>query len=184
MRDMHPPRPTGIDAISAACVRSPRTSRSLSVMPSIDVARLPPTDSRRCDRLWRAGPPWVRRNENTRAGLAGVSSPAPAAVSFVVSFAEIRERPLSPVAYGHPRSRTAAAGRERHGAHLESALGATPREFESRILRYAHLGQYEAAPEAASLGVLTPVSILVSFGCPRSAVSTTGVSAGCRPASG
>jgi hypothetical protein len=73
------------------------------------------------------------------AGLAGASPPVPAAVSFVVSFAEIRERPLKPTGHGHPRSRTVPASHERWGAHLESVLGATPREFESRILRCADL---------------------------------------------
>jgi hypothetical protein len=70
------------------------------------------------------------------AGLAGVSPPALAAVSFVVSFAEIRERPLRPTGHGHPRSRTGTACGERWGAQLESVLGATPQEFESPILRH------------------------------------------------
>src|SRR5262245_54584377 len=89
----------------------------------------------RCGWLWRAGSPRVTRSKSLRAGLAGVSPPAPAAVSFVVSFAEIRDRPLRPTGHGHPRSRTDTAWHERWGALLESVLGATPQEFESPILR-------------------------------------------------
>jgi hypothetical protein len=96
----------------------------------------------RCDRLWRAGSPRVRRSKSSPARLAGVSPPAPAAVSFVVSFAEIRERPLRPSGHGHPRSRTGTACRERWGAHLESVLSASPRGFESRILRRANLQEH------------------------------------------
>ncbi len=44
----------------------------------------------------------------------------------------------------HPRrSRTSAATGERRSALLESVLGATPREFESRILRHADLRRCE-----------------------------------------
>src|SRR5262249_34071608 len=85
----------------------------------------------RCGWLWRAGSPRVMRSKSPRAGLAGVSPPAPAAVSF----AEIRDRPLRPTGHGHPRSRTDTAWHERWGALLESVLGATPQEFESPILR-------------------------------------------------
>src|SRR5215831_1854058 len=95
-----------------------------------------------CGWLWRAGSPRVRRSKSPRAGLAGVNPPAPAAVSFVVSFAEIRERPLRPTGHGHPRSRTVPACHERWGAHLESVLGATPQEFESPILRHAGLQEH------------------------------------------
>jgi hypothetical protein len=62
--------------------------------------------------------------------------PLSASVSFVVSFAGIRESSLRTTGHGHPRSRTGTACHERWGAHLESVLGAIPREFESRILRY------------------------------------------------
>src|SRR5262245_66146846 len=92
--------------------------------------------------LWGAGSPRVMRSKSPRAGLAGVSPPAPAAVSFVVSFAEIRDRPLRPTGHGHPRSRTDTAWHERWGALLESVLGATPREFESRILRHPDLHEH------------------------------------------
>ena len=41
-----------------------------------------------------------------------------------------------------PSSRTFPAEPERAGADLESMLGATPREFESRILRHADLQEH------------------------------------------
>ena len=56
-------------------------------------------------------------------------------VSNVVSFAWVRGRPPGPTSYGQARSRTGVNPGERWSALLESALGATPREFESRILR-------------------------------------------------
>ena len=56
-------------------------------------------------------------------------------VSDVVSFAWVRGRPPGPTSYGQARSRTGVNPGERWSALLESALGATPREFESRILR-------------------------------------------------
>jgi len=56
-------------------------------------------------------------------------------VSIVVSFAGVRGRPPRPIRHSQPRSRTAADAGERWSALLESVLGATPREFESRILR-------------------------------------------------
>ena len=60
-------------------------------------------------------------------------------VSNMVSFAWVRGRPPRPIRHGQPRSRTAADAGERWSALLESVLGATPREFESRILRHADL---------------------------------------------
>ena len=57
----------------------------------------------------------------------------------MVSFAWVRGRPPRPIRHGQPRSRTAADAGERWSALLESVLGATPREFESRILRHADL---------------------------------------------
>jgi hypothetical protein len=83
--------------------------------------------------------PRVRPSKVSAVELAGVSRPLSAAVSFVVSFAVIRERPLRPTGHGHPWSRTLPACREREGAHLESVLGATPQEFESPILRHGDL---------------------------------------------
>jgi hypothetical protein len=59
--------------------------------------------------------------------------------SNVVSFAWVRGRPPRPIRYGQPRSRTVPDPGERRPALLESVLGATPREFESRILRHADL---------------------------------------------
>src|SRR5262247_3819940 len=53
-------------------------------------------------------------------------------VSNVVSFAWVRGRPPRPIRYGQPRSRTVADPGGRRSALLESVLGATPREFESR----------------------------------------------------
>ena len=65
---------------------------------------------------------------------AGVSPTAQAAVSFVVSFAEIRGRPPSPTIYGRSRSRTVPAWRERWGALLESVLVPTAiRETPSAV---------------------------------------------------
>ena len=57
-------------------------------------------------------------------------------VSDVVSFAWVRGRPPGPTSYGQARSRTGVNPCERWSALLESVLGATPREFESRILRH------------------------------------------------
>jgi hypothetical protein len=96
-------------------------SSNFSITQCVAVYRhslLPPTDSMRATgfgvRARRAS--GVARTRG--AGLAGVSPPALAAVSFVVSFAEIRERPLRPTGHGHPRSRTGTACDERWGAHL------------------------------------------------------------------
>jgi hypothetical protein len=63
-------------------------------------------------------------------------------VSNVVSFAWVRRRPPGRTRYGQPRSRTVADAGERWSALLESVLGATPREFESRILRHYDLQEH------------------------------------------
>jgi hypothetical protein len=69
-------------------------------------------------------------------------------VSVLVSYTPVRDRsPRSPGSCPR-RSRTAAAGRERRSALLESVLGATPREFESRILRDAGLRRCEHGARA------------------------------------
>src|SRR5690348_13344529 len=68
----------------------------------------------------------VRRSKSLRAGLAGVSPPALAAVSFGVSFAGIRERPLRPTGHGHPSSRTVPDWREHRGATLGKHVGGNP----------------------------------------------------------
>ena len=60
-------------------------------------------------------------------------------VSNVVSFAWVRGRPPRPIRHSPPTSRTVVNPGERWAALLESVLGATPREFESRILRHADL---------------------------------------------
>ena len=57
-------------------------------------------------------------------------------VSNVVSFAWVRGCPPRPIRHGQPSSRTVADAGERWPTLLESVLGATPREFESRILRH------------------------------------------------
>src|SRR5260370_22635967 len=57
--------------------------------------------------------------------------------SNVVSFAWVRGRPPTPIRHGQPRSRTVAHPGEPSSAFLESVLAATPREFESRILRHS-----------------------------------------------
>jgi hypothetical protein len=60
-------------------------------------------------------------------------------VSNVVSFVWVRRRPPRPIRHNQLRSRTVADLGERWSALLESVLGATPREFESRILRHVGL---------------------------------------------
>ena len=80
--------------------------------------------------------PRVRPSKIPAVELARVSRPLSVAVSLVVSFAPVRRSSDLPTAHLDPRSRTVPACRERWGAHLESVLGATPREFESRILHH------------------------------------------------
>ena len=60
-----------------------------------------------------------------------------ALVSFVVSFSYVRRRSARTTEDGQPRSRTLLNRGEPRRADLESVLGASPREFESRILRHA-----------------------------------------------
>jgi hypothetical protein len=57
------------------------------------------------------------------------------------SFTSVRCRSPTATRSRSDRSRTVAAIGERRCALLESVLGATPREFESRILRHADLGR-------------------------------------------
>src|SRR5579875_269581 len=57
-------------------------------------------------------------------------------VSFAVSFSYVRTRPARTAYNGQPKSRTLLSYAEPSPTDLESVLGATPREFESRILRY------------------------------------------------
>src|SRR5215468_6337685 len=62
------------------------------------------------------------------------------------------------------RSRTVAAIGERRSAMLENVLGATPREFESRILREPLTRQYTRPGHMFGLGLQgCVVSFVVSF---------------------
>src|SRR5258708_1000477 len=70
--------------------------------------------------------------------------------SNVVSFAWVRGCPPRPIRHGQPRSRTVANPGERWSALLESVLGASPREFESRILRHADLRRREVGRSCSS----------------------------------
>ena len=60
-----------------------------------------------------------------------------APVSVLVSFAAVQGRPRRTGPSRSYRSQTALTYSERTSADLESVLGASPREFESRILRHA-----------------------------------------------
>ena len=57
-------------------------------------------------------------------------------VSFLVSFDYVQNRSARTTRGRQPRSRTLSTCAEPSRADLESVLVATPREFESRILRY------------------------------------------------
>jgi hypothetical protein len=89
-----------------------------------------------CRRAWRL--PQARRPLGlariSRAGSPKVSARF-APVSFAVSFVGARRCPPSLAGYGHPRSRTPAAGHERWGRALGKRVRATPQEFESPIPR-------------------------------------------------
>jgi len=63
-------------------------------------------------------------------------------VSIVVSFTRVRGRPARYTGTQISTSRKVKASDERWSALLESVLGATPREFESRILRHADLQEH------------------------------------------
>ncbi|MDB4873182.1 MAG: hypothetical protein JWL97_4186 [Gemmatimonadales bacterium] len=67
-----------------------------------------------------------------------------AVVSFLVSFTYVRDRSQPYPAARWRRSRPLLTCRERTGAELESVLGASPREFESRILRVSEQAQRRA----------------------------------------
>jgi len=85
-------------------------------------------------------------------------------VSNVVSFVWVRGCPPRPIRHGQPSSRTVADAGERWPALLESVLGATPREFESRFLRHPLTRQYANPGHAFGLGSQgCVVSFVVSF---------------------
>ena len=58
-------------------------------------------------------------------------------VSFIVSFSYVRRHPAHTTRDRQPRSRTLLNYGEPKPTDLESVLGASPRGFESRILRHA-----------------------------------------------
>lgn len=62
-----------------------------------------------------------------------------AAVSVLVSFASVQHHPRRTGRVEIPQARTVAGLSEHTSADLESVLGVTPREFESRILRHPEL---------------------------------------------
>ncbi len=85
---------------------------------------------------------WTRRSQARRRWSSQLRK-----VSFVVSFACVRWGPPTPTANLGRRSRTVPAWREYRDAHLESVLGETPREFESRILRHPDRQEPRRMPE-------------------------------------
>ena len=80
--------------------------------------------------------------------IAGYPQAGHVLVSFVVSFVYVRNRPVRIMSYGQSRSRPLATLAEPRRADLESVLGASPREFESRILRRADLQERPSRPMA------------------------------------
>jgi hypothetical protein len=61
-------------------------------------------------------------------------------VSVLVSFANVQQRPTAHLPNVPPQARTPSRIHEPHRDPLESVLGATPHEFESRILRQCLTG--------------------------------------------
>ncbi|TWG04522.1 hypothetical protein FHX80_112975 [Streptomyces brevispora] len=89
----------------------------------------------------------------------------PKLVSFVVSFTFVRDCPEGAASCTAPQVRTGAARTGQPDEHLESVLGATPHEFESRILRHcSHRARLEG-PHRSRWGPSTlSVSVSVSVG--------------------
>ncbi|MCW2913915.1 MAG: hypothetical protein JWN52_1983 [Actinomycetia bacterium] len=71
----------------------------------------------------------------------------PATVSFVVSFAYVRNRSGPYRMARRRRSHPLTTCSERADAELESVLGASPHEFESRILRQPDQAKHEAGAQ-------------------------------------
>jgi hypothetical protein len=72
-----------------------------------------------------------------RRAAQRLSPQARSIVSLLVSFSYVRPGSLRHSRPCHRRSQTATTHGEHEPTDLESVLGATPREFESRILRHA-----------------------------------------------
>jgi len=81
----------------------------------------------------------------------------------VVSFAWVRGRPPRPIRHGQPTSRTVVNLGEHWPALLESALGATPQEFESPILRHVYQEKHRSAVSAGWRFEARWSHLLVSF---------------------
>jgi hypothetical protein len=73
--------------------------------------------------------------------------PAPLPVSVSVSFIRVHRRPRRTAGLVFPWLCTVASLAGRGATDLESVLGATPREFESRILRYADQAKRPHCPQ-------------------------------------
>ncbi len=67
-------------------------------------------------------------------------------VSVLVSFAPVQRRSPPTLLPGPPQARTPLSPTEPADEDLESVLGATPHEFESRILRQCLTGHYVEGP--------------------------------------
>jgi hypothetical protein len=94
-----------------------------------------------------------------------------ATVSVSVSFASVQHRPQEIGQVEIPQVCTVAGLGEHTPADLESVLVATPREFESRILRHTDQAVRMARPDAASHRGRLLVSILVQKPRPKQALT-------------
>ena len=158
----------------------------------------PARRARTCTR-WTARPP---RSAGTGARLRAQeiastptghtpgsrASPPKRWAQFWFILTPVRRRPPRP---DQRRSRTREAAGGRRSAALESVLGATPREFESRILRRPDLQEHPLRPLAGRAFTHTSAHLMGSFpgrggaaadltrcGCAWSEASRTGLDGG------
>ncbi len=88
---------------------------------------------------------------------------ADAVVSVLVSFTTIQPGSAASQQPAPPQLRTGTDSGGRHRGELESVLGATPHEFESRILRTCPPGQTRGPDRTAVGAFVVPVAILAGF---------------------